>query len=83
MSSDSDIALAFKAQRERVKQRKARRLESASDEGWEKHTHYHWYRFVNGHKMDYWPSTGKVQYKGKMMAYGKNRYKKIMEASCK
>lgn len=36
------------------------------DGGWEKHTQYHWSRMVKGHKLDYWPSRKKWQYKGKI-----------------
>lgn len=34
------------------------------DGGWIKHTEYHWARFVNGERLDYWPSRSKFQYKG-------------------
>ena len=37
------------------------------DEGaWTKHTEFHWSRMVAGHKLDYWPSRKKWQYKGKV-----------------
>ena len=37
----------------------------ARDDGkWEKHTEFHWSRMVKGHKLDYWPSRKKWQYKG-------------------
>lgn len=38
----------------------------ADDGGWVKHTQYHWSRQLNGHKLDYWPSRKKWQYKGKV-----------------
>lgn len=36
------------------------------DGGWTKHTDYHWSRIVAGHKLQYWPSRKKFQYKGKV-----------------
>ena len=38
-----------------------------NDDGeWTKHTDYHWSRVVNGHRLDYWPSRKKFQFKGKV-----------------
>lgn len=36
------------------------------DGGWTKHTEYHWSRTLNGHRLDFWPSRNKFQYKGKV-----------------
>lgn len=36
------------------------------DGGWTKHTDFHWSRDVLGHKLDYWPSRRKFQYRGKV-----------------
>ena len=37
----------------------------ANDDGeWVVHTQYHWSRDVAGHRLDYWPSRKKWQYKG-------------------
>ena len=36
------------------------------DGGWTKHTQYHWSRIVAGHKLDYWPSRKKFQYRDKV-----------------
>lgn len=36
------------------------------DGGWTKHTPYHWSRILNGHRLDYWPSRKKYQYRGKV-----------------
>ena len=38
--------------------------EAADDGGWTKHTQWHWSRMVNGHRLDYWPSRKKYQYRG-------------------
>jgi len=65
MSSTSDVAETYKAMNEAKKSAKQKRLESADLTGWTQHNCYHYYRIVNGHKMDYWPSTGLVMYKGK------------------
>lgn len=38
-----------------------------NDDGeWTKHTDYHWSRMLNGHRLDYWPSRKKFQFKGKV-----------------
>ncbi len=37
-----------------------------NDGGWTEHTKYHWSRTVDGHRLDYWPSRKKWQYKGKV-----------------
>ncbi len=39
----------------------------AADDGqWTKHTEFHWSRMVAGHKLDFWPSRNKFQYRGKV-----------------
>ena len=40
--------------------------QSFDDGGWTKHTEFHWSRMVAGHKLDYWPSRKKWQWKGKI-----------------
>ena len=42
------------------------RAKAADDGGWTKHTEFHWSRKVNGHRLDYWPSRKKFQFKGKV-----------------
>ena len=37
-----------------------------NDGGWTEHTDYHWSRTVGGHRLDYWPSRKKWQYRGKV-----------------
>lgn len=43
-------------------QKTYQKLASISDEGWSKHTPYHWYIDTNEGRIDYWPTTGKVQH---------------------
>jgi hypothetical protein len=46
---------------------RARAMEVARDTddgGWTKHTAWHWSRQVDGHRLDYWPSRSKYQFKG-------------------
>lgn len=39
----------------------------AQDDGeWTKHSPYHWSRDLAGHRLDYWPSRKKFQYRGKV-----------------
>ena len=47
------------------KDRRAKRLANTPDEGWSKHTETHWYRFIDGEKLHYWPSANKWLFKGK------------------
>lgn len=34
------------------------------DGGWAKHSQFHWSRYVNGVRVDYWPSKSKFSIKG-------------------
>ena len=65
MSSTSEIAEAFSELKAERKTAKEQRLANADLTGWSQHTIYHYSRMVEGKKMDYWPSTGLVMYKGK------------------
>ncbi len=62
-----DMAEDFKFLKQLNKDRKKRNLESASKEGWNLHTEWHWSRTLNGKRLDYWPSKNKFQYNGKIM----------------
>ena len=55
-----DMGDIFRAMTEYKKERRAARLKRADDTGWQKHTMYHWYRIINGKKVNYWPSNGLV-----------------------
>lgn len=44
--------------------RRNKRLASTSDFGWSKHTDTHWYRYIKGEKLHYWPSANKWLYNG-------------------
>lgn len=37
-----------------------------NDGGWTIHTDTHWSRMVAGHRLDFWPSRKKFQYRGKV-----------------
>lgn len=65
-----DVGETFKALRGHVKEIRKENLNSASSDGWKKHTPYHWYRDLNGKRLDYWPSRNKFQYEGKVMTGG-------------
>ncbi len=62
-----DMAEDFKFLKQLNKDRKKRNLESASKEGLDLHTEWHWSRTLNGKRLDYWPSKNKFQYDGKIM----------------
>lgn len=55
-----DMADVFKVMKERNKKVKANRLLEADDQGWAKHSDYHWYRESKSGRMNYWPTTGLV-----------------------
>ena len=61
-----DMAEIFRDLRETKKTRKQERLAKADPTGWTQHTPYHWSRTLNGKRLDYWPSTHKFQYEGKV-----------------
>jgi len=42
------------------------RAKVADDGQWNKHTEFHWSRMVGNHKLDFWPSRNKFQYRGKI-----------------
>ena len=75
-----DIGEYFKALREHNKRKREANLAAANDEGWTKHTTYHWSRTLNGKRLDYWPSRNKFQYEGKIMAGGIEGFIKKREA---
>lgn len=59
----------FKERERKRRERRAKRINSADDFGWSKHSDTHWYRmlvdsFGMSHKLHYWPSANKWLYKG-------------------
>ena len=55
------------------------RFSANIDDGkWVKHTDYHWSRDVDGNRLDYWPSTKKYQFCGKIK---QGDPRKVYEAS--
>jgi len=75
----SDTADDFKYLKELNKARKQNNLASASKEGWHLHTEYHWSRMLNGKRLDYWPSSNKFQYGGRVMCGDVNSFIKKRE----
>lgn len=67
MSSDSGMVEAFKIMKEHHRQRRKKNLENADPTGWHQYTEYHWWCWLNGAKLQYWPSRNKFMYKGKVM----------------
>lgn len=68
-----DMGDIFDAMRQERKERRARNLNRADDTGWKKHTPYHWYRYINGVKLNYWPSSNKYQYGKRKVKHGNVR----------
>lgn len=65
-----DMREDFDALKQYNKKRKAKNLAKANSEGWKVHTAYHWSRTVDGKRLDYWPSTTRFQYDGKVYTGG-------------
>ena len=64
-----DMGDTFNAMRAATKEHRARKLAEANTEGWTQHTPWHFSRTFNGERVDWWPSGGKAQHKGRMI-YG-------------
>lgn len=62
-----DMGEIFRGLRKLDAERKHRNLTAANREGWTVHTDYHWSRMLAGHRLDYWPSRNKFQYRGRVM----------------
>jgi hypothetical protein len=65
----SDLGEMFNDLRESTKQHRRDMLAAADTEGWKQHTEWHYTRFFNGQRIDWWPSGGKARYRNKMI-YG-------------
>lgn len=63
MSEIGDMWREVKAQRSAYK---AANLAAADPTGWCQHTPWHWQRTIDGKLLDYWPSTRKYQYNGRV-----------------
>jgi hypothetical protein len=63
----SDMGEMWREHRELKRQRHEANLKSADPAGWTIHTSYHWSRELLGKRLDYWPSTNKFQYEGRVM----------------
>jgi len=62
--------------KEQYDKRRAANMANAPDDGgWTKHTQWHWSRMIEGHKLDYWPSKRKWQYRGKVSTGDITRFK--------
>ena len=52
-----------------ARQRRLEQAKAEDDGGWTKHTPYHWSRYIGEERLDYWPSTGKLQFMGEVVVY--------------
>ena len=62
-----DMGEVFNAMKVHDKERREKNLSNANNDGWKKHTPYHWSRMLDGKRLDYWPSRNKFQYENKVM----------------
>lgn len=63
----SEETAFWAAKRLRNKAKRHANLASADPTDWHQHTPYHWSRDLKGHRLDYWPSTRKWQYQGRVL----------------
>lgn len=55
------------AYREAQREKRKKNLAKANTKGWTEHTPHHFSRDLLGHKLDWWPSSNKFMWKGKVM----------------
>ena len=68
MSNERGVNYAKNKRRsDKRKDRRQENLQSASDRGWQKYTEHHWFKAVGGEKLEYWPSTQKVSWRGEII----------------
>jgi len=69
--ADDDYTMAdvWAGHRQAVQKHRAEMLTKADVTGWTKHTDYHFSRYFNGVRVNWWPSGGKLQI-GNRMVYG-------------
>lgn len=67
VEEDESMGAIFRDWKSAKQKRKAQNLAVADPTGWHKHTDHHWSRMVGGKKLDYWPSTRKWMYEGRVM----------------
>lgn len=72
-----DMGEVFNAMKERTKAHRADMLSKADTKDWSMHTDYHYSRYFNGERMEWWPSGGKAKFKGKMI-YGHVKVNKLI-----
>jgi len=75
-----DMGEMYRELRSRKKERRLRNLAEADPTGWKQHTEYHWSRQLAGKQLDYWPSTRKWQYDGKIFTGNVQTFVKEHEA---
>jgi hypothetical protein len=63
-----DMGDIFNAMKDWTRARKRERLAEADPSGWVQHTDHHWSRQLLGSKLDYWPSTARFQWRGRVMS---------------
>lgn len=56
----------YAKEREGRQRRKAQRLSDFDSSGWTRHTEYHFSRSINGERIDYWPTTRKWMFRGRV-----------------
>lgn len=75
-----DMGDLFNAMKRHTREVKRQRLAAADPSGWTRHTPHHWSRQLLGSKLDYWPSTCKFQWRGKVMSGNVHEFIKAREA---
>lgn len=71
MSDIGDDFRALEEMRKEERRERARRNGEIFDQAnWIIHVDYHWGRWIDGEKLDFWPSKDKWMYRGKVRVGG-------------
>lgn len=58
--------LPLEEARKQRKRRQRERLERIDERGWLQHTRYHWFIYIEGSKLEYWPAVRRYSFHGKL-----------------
>ena len=70
----------FDALNQMNRERKAKNLQEFDPEGWTRHTPWHYSRDLCGDRIDYWPSTTRHRWRGRVRIGGVMGFIKNQEA---
>lgn len=79
----SEMGDMFREMRESNKRHRSEQLARVSPKldssEWTKHTDWHYSKYIGPDKLDFWPSTDKFMFRGKVYKGGLNKMKKVLK----